>query len=252
MKRGLQAAAFFVALALAWEAVARFGGFPPYLFPPLKDIALTFRDGLVSGAYGISVLLSLKRLVLGYVLALAVGTLTGVAIARVKLVENTLGVFVTALGSMPSICWLPLALLWFGLGDGAILFVVFMGAIGACTLGVADAIRQVPPILLQAGHNLGARGVRMATDVLLPAALAGIVTGYRQAWSFAWRSLMAAELLFSTPGLGNELQMGRDLNDMARVMSVILLILLVGVVVEAVVYAPIQKSLARRYGLAGH
>lgn len=249
MKKAFQATVFFLLLALVWEAVARFGGLPPYLFPPLRDIALTFRDGFVEGSYPLAVLLSLKRLLVGYGLALLVGTALGVGIARLQVIENTFGVLVTGMGSMPSICWLPLSLLWFGFGDTAILFVVFMGALGAATLGVADAIRQVPPLLLRAGHNLGARGLKMATDVLLPAALVGIVSGYRQAWSLAWRSLMAAELLFSTPGLGNELQMGRDLNDMSRVLSVIVLILVVGIALEAAVYSPLQKKLARRYGL---
>lgn len=255
MIKAKHAGLFFLSLALVWEAVARSGYFPSYLFPSLVDIAWAFWDGLSSGAFVMAVLMSLKRLFSGYLLALLIGTGFGLGMAQRQWMDNSFGLFFKGLSALPSVCWLPLALLWFGLGDMAILFVVFMGSLASASLGVQDAVMQVPPILLRAGKNLGAQSpLRLAVDVLLPAALIGIVAAYRQAWSLAWRSLMAAELLFSTPGLGQQLAEGRELSDMPKVLAVILLILIVGLAVESLLYTPFQRNLTRRYGLSrdGH
>jgi NitT/TauT family transport system permease protein len=156
---------------------------------------------------------------------------------------------VVGLQTLPSICWLPLALLWFGLSQRAVIFVVVMGATFAITTAVVDGLRHVPPILLKAGRTLGADGMQLSTRVILPAALPTIVTGLKLGWSFAWRSLMAGELLYSEKGLGRVITTGRDLGDMAQVVAAMLIILLIGLVVDQYVFGPAQRSLALHWGL---
>ena len=126
---------------------------------------------------------------------------------------------------MPSICWWPLALLWFGLSQNAILFVVVMGSLLSVTLAMEDGRKQMPKIFGQAGRNLGAKGFKLFWYVLLPASLPFIVSGLKQGWAFAWRSLITAEMLYLSLGLGQVLMMGRDLNDMSAVIAVMILII---------------------------
>ena len=145
-------------------------------------------------------------------------------------------------------CWLPLAILWFGLNERAITFVVVMGSLFSIVLGVQSGIANTSPVFVKAARNLGAGGVRLYTDVVLPAAFPTILAGLKQGWAFAWRSLMAAELLYFSLSLGNLLQTGRDLNDAAQVMAVMTLIIAVGVAFNQALFAPIERRIAERWG----
>src|SRR5207244_7500542 len=158
---------------------------------------------------------SLRRVLTGYALSLALGVPLGVLLARCRWLEETLGSLVLGIQTLPSICWLPLALLWFGLNDSAILFVVIMGAFLSITIATESGVKNVPPLWLRAGRNMGAKGHRMLLEVIIPAALPSIIVGMKQGWSFAWRSLMAGELLYVSVGLGHLLTLGRELNDMS-------------------------------------
>jgi len=174
--------------------------------------------------------------------------LLGLAIGRVQLLDETVGSLVMGLQALPSICWLPLALLWFGLNEQAMLFVVVMGALLSITLATEAGIKNTPPLYLRAARNLGARGWRLYALVILPAALPAIITGMKLGWSFAWRSLMAAELLYVSLGLGHLLMMGRDLNDMNQVVAVMLIIIAIGLAVDRLVFAPIEVRVRERWG----
>ena len=153
------------------------------------------------------------------------------------------------LQALPSICWLPLAILWFGLSEPAILFVVVMGSLLAVAIATEDAIAGVDPVLLRAAGTLGIRGPRFHLGVLLPAALPGILTGLKLGWSFAWRALMAGELLFVAGGLGQLLQAGRELLDAAQVMGVMASIVAIGMVVDRVLFRLLELRVRRRWGL---
>jgi NitT/TauT family transport system permease protein len=179
----------------------------------------------------------------------AIGFPVGLLVARWSLAEKTIGWLSISLQSLPSICWIPLALLWFGrLGDAPILFVTVMGALFATIVAVADGIHNVPPLFSRAGRTLGASGPRLYFAVLLPAALPTIVTGLKIGWSFAWRSLMAAELIVNSGGLGFLLQRDRDFGDADGVLATIIVIIVLGLSVQAIVFAPVERRLRMLWG----
>ncbi len=204
---------------------------------------------IVDGRLGEAVLRSLGRLGQGYALSAALGVPLGVFLARVPLAQSTVKPLVLGLQALPSICWLPLALLWFGLSDRAIVFVVVMGSLLAIAISTEDGVASVDPMLLRASGVLGIRGPRFYLGVLVPGAMPGIVTGLKLGWSFAWRALMAGELLFVAGGLGQLLQQGRELLDVAQVMAVMIAIVAVGAAVDQILFRMIEVRVRRRWGL---
>lgn len=253
MEATARRAVFYVLLLLAWEAVVQLRVFPEHLFPSPFTVLAVLRDGIVAGTYLSGALVSLARIVVGYGLSVLIGITLGSLLARSALLEQTAGSLVAALQGLPSICWLPLALLWFGLNETAILFVVVIGSVLSVTMATLGGIKRVPPIFTNAARTMGARGAQLHFNVTLPAAWPSIVEGMKQGWSFAWRSLMGGELLFSFrwEGLGHHLQLGRELNDMARVMAVMILIMGVGIVFDRLVFGAWERRLRERWGLAG-
>lgn len=236
-------------LVVLWALASRFGPWPHHLLPGPVAVARSLAFLTTDGELAQAAARSLSRLARGYALSVAVGVPLGVVLARLPWVRQALRPLVTGLQALPSICWLPLALLWFGLTDGAILFVVVMGSVLAVTIAVEDGVRGVDPLLLRAAGTLGIRGVRFYGGVLLPAALPGIVTGLKLGWSFAWRALMAGELLFVSGGLGQLLTMGRELMDVAQVMAVMVAIIALGVAVDRLLFQPVERRVRRRWGL---
>jgi NitT/TauT family transport system permease protein len=192
----------------------------------------------------------MSRLGQGYLLAAALGVPLGVVTARSTWMKVTFHPLVLGLQALPSICWLPLSILWFGLSEQAIVFVVVMGSLLAITISTEDGVAAVDPLLVRASGTLGIRGVRFYAGVLVPAALPGIVTGLKLGWSFAWRALMAGELLFVAGGLGQLLQQGREVLDAAQVMGVMVCIVAVGVLVDQVAFRMVELKVRRRWGLA--
>jgi NitT/TauT family transport system permease protein len=226
------------------------GGYRP---PPGLPAPDSFLEALGQADYPLAVLSTVGRLAQGYALALALGLPLGLLIARSSLLEKTLGWVAVSLQGLPSICWIPLALLWFGRGGGAgpILFVTVMGALFATAITVADGVRNVPPILSQAGRTLGARGARLYLEVLLPAALPAVVSGLKVGWAFAWRSLMAGEIVVYAGGLGFLIHRDREFGDTPGVMASILVVLLLGSTIQSLVFGPIERRVRRLWGLSG-
>jgi NitT/TauT family transport system permease protein len=243
-----------VALGLAlWELAYRAGIKPAYALPSPADVGLELlaqlRDGTLLEAMGVS----LTRGGLGFLAALAIGTPLGLLIARVRVVRRAIGPLVSGLQSLPSVAWVPASIIFFGIGDAAIYSVVLLGAVPSIANGMVSGIDQVPPLYRRVGQVLGARGLAVSRHVLLPAALPGYVGGLRQGWAFSWRSLMAAELIVKSPelgtGLGQLLEEGRFLQSMPLVFAGILGILVVGIAVELLVFAPLERRVLRRRGL---
>jgi len=239
---------FFAGLFVVWELVARSGIWPDYLLPGPIAVGQALITGVRKGLFIQGAWVSLLRLVIGYVIALVIGVVLGALIARNKMMHDTIGALVIGLQALPSVCWLPLAILWFGLNERAIIFVVVMGSLFSIVLGVESGIKNTSPIFVKAARNLGASGVRLLLQVILPSAFPTILAGLKQGWAFAWRSLMAAELLYYTLSLGNLLQTGRDLNDAAQVMAVMVVIIIVGVAFNQLLFAPIERRIAERWG----
>lgn len=193
---------------------------------------------------------SLGRLAQGYAVSMLIGVPLGVGMGQWAFMRRLLRPVVVGLQALPSICWLPLALLWFGLTETSIIFVVVMGSVLAIAIAVEDSILGINPLLLRVSSSYGIRGLRFYGGVLLPAALPGIITGLKLGWSFAWRALMAGELLYVSGGLGQLLTMGRELMEIPQVMAVMVCIIAVGTLIDRLVFQTVEIRVRRRWGLA--
>src|SRR5579862_9305784 len=250
MKKAGKHIAFYGALLLIWVVLAKLKIWPPYVFPDPKGVFDSLYAGFSDKSFLIAIGVSMRRMLLGYGLSVVLGMILGLLVASNKFFEETLGGLLVSLQSLPSICWLPLAVLWFGLTEKAILFVVVMGSLLSVTISMETGRRQMPKIFGMAGRNLGATGFKLFFFVLLPASLPYIVSGLKQGWAFAWRSLIQAEMIFLTLGLGQLLMAGRDLNDMNQVIAVMILIVGLGYLVDGLVFRTAERALQNRWGLA--
>jgi NitT/TauT family transport system permease protein len=236
-----------------WQLVVSLHVKAPELLPSPLDVGGTLAEQWRAGHVTQVIWNSLHRAAIGYAMALVLGTLCGLAISRFRPLRLAISPLLSGLQSLPSVAWVPFALLWFGLSDGAIYFVVIMGAFPSIANGLVAGIDQIPPLLLRVGEAMGARGVNRYRHIVLPAALPGYLAGLKQAWSFSWRSLMAAELIAQSPdlglGLGQLLRNGQDLLDMSLVLTSIGLILVVGIAVDLLVFGPLDRAVRRRRGL---
>jgi NitT/TauT family transport system permease protein len=256
-RRWLKAVPPLVALLLivaAWQAAYSLHLKPPEALPSPADTWRSLAEQWSKGTVQEAVKNSLHRGVLGFLASIAVGTPLGLLIARVRPVRLAIGPIISGLQSLPSVAWVPAAIIWFGLSDAAIYFVVLMGAVPSIANGLVSGIDQVPPLYLKVGRVLGAKRLTAARHVVVPAALPGYLSGLKQGWAFSWRSLMAAELITYSPrlglGLGQLLDTGRQLSDMSLVVASIAVILAVGVGIELLVFAPVERRVLARRGLA--
>jgi NitT/TauT family transport system permease protein len=250
MKKALSQIGFYVALLVVWQGIAQAKIWPPYLFPTPVGVWESIRAGFTDHSFWIGIGASMERMAVGYTISALLGIVLGLLLVTNKFLEDTLGRLVVSLQSLPSLCWLPLAILWFGLSEKAILFVVVMGSLLSVSISTETGLRNVPRIYSMAGRNLGAGGWRLFLHVLLPASLPHLVSGLKQGWAFAWRSLIAGEMIFVTLGLGQLLMMGRDLNDINEVVAVMLLIVAIGFITDALLFRILERSIQRKWGLA--
>lgn len=198
-------------------------------------------------------LVSGGRLIVGFAFSIALGGLLGMLMWRFEFLDDLLGPLFLGLQTLPSVCWVPLSILVFGLNERGVLFVLVMGSFFAIAIAMRDGLRIIPPIYQRAGLMMGARGWKLYRYVLLPASLPAMASSLRQGFSFAWRSLMGAELIFATEhhGIGHLLAVAREVHaDVARVLAVMLVMVLIGMAMDRWVFAKLQKSVQRRFGLA--
>ncbi|WBC17858.1 ABC transporter permease subunit [Micromonospora sp. WMMA1998] len=244
----------FAALALAiaiWQAVVWSGWKEPWALPGPAVVLADLGHYLVSSALWEGLATTARRAAVGFAAAVAVGLLLGLGVARVRVLRAALGSMITALQTMPSIAWFPLAILLFQLSEQAIFFVVVLGAAPSVANGVIHGVDYVPPLLVRAGRNLGARGLNLYRYVIAPAALPAIVAGLKQGWAFAWRSLMAGELLVviaTRTSIGAQLTYARELSEAPRLMAVMIVILVVGLLVDTA-FGAADKAIRRRWGV---
>jgi NitT/TauT family transport system permease protein len=250
MKRTIRQLAFYLWLVAVWQILSDLKIWPPYLFPTPQSVLESVRAGFTDRSFLIGLGVSMKRIGIGYGLSVLLGITLGFLISANEFLRDTVGGLVLSLQSLPSLCWLPLAVLWFGLTEKAILFVVVMGSLLAVTINTEMGVRHVPRIYLLAGRNLGANGLRLFLHVLLPASLPHLIAGLKQGWAFAWRSLISGEMIFVSLGLGHLLMMGRDLNDMSQVLAVMLLIMAIGQIVDRLVFETLENRIRRKWGVA--
>jgi NitT/TauT family transport system permease protein len=244
----------FVLLLLGvWQLVFSSHVAPQYKLPSPAQAWSALKDEASSGDLSEAVWNSVRRGGIGFLVSLAIATPLGLLVGRVRPVRRAVGPILSGLQSLPSVAWVPAAVLWFGFSDATIYFVVLFGAVPSIANGVVSGLDQVPPLFLRVGRVLGARGLDSARYVLLPAALPGYVSGMRQGWAFSWRSLMAAELIARSPdlglGVGQLLDSARQNSDIASVIAGVFTILVIGIAVELCVFAPLERRVLRRRGL---
>jgi NitT/TauT family transport system permease protein len=251
VRRRAQTLLFLAVLLALWAALAALRIWPRTLFPPPWEVARFLGRAIADGTLLGATFVTLFRLLLGYAIGLALGMPLGALASRSTLFRDTLGLLALGLQALPSVCWLPLALLWFGQTEAAMLFVVVMGTVWSILLAASDGLRSVPPIYVRAARTMGSKGLHTWTRVVLPAALPAFVTGAKQGWAFAWRSLMAAEIfvtILTGFGLGQLLHYGRELHAMDQVLGVMLVIVAVGLLVDRLAFAPLERFLHARWG----
>lgn len=243
--------AFFGLLLALWQVVSSLEIWSDVLFPPPKEVADALVLGLRDGTLTVAIKASLQRLCVGYSISLIVGIPLGLLLGRKQLLDDTIGSLAVGFQALPSICWLPLAVLWFGLSETAMQFVIIMGSLMSLILAVRDGVKNIPTLYLRAAPILGATGWRFYRYILIPASLPAIMTGAKLGWSFAWRSLMAAELLYVTSGIGSTLMMGRELHDMALVVAAMIVIIIIGLLTDRLVFRVAEGFVHRRWGVGG-
>ncbi|MFG2121229.1 ABC transporter permease [Streptomyces sp. NPDC048710] len=225
----------------------------PTKLPSPGAVGSAFQDAWLKGELLGYIWTSVSRGLLGFAFALLIGTPLGLLVARVKFVRAAIGPILSGLQSLPSVAWVPPAVIWLGLNNSMMYAVILLGAVPSIANGLVSGVDQVPPLFLRAGRTMGATGVKGIWHVTLPAALPGYVAGLKQGWAFSWRSLMAAEIIASFPdlgvGLGQLLENARTASDMAMVFEAILLILFVGIAIDLLIFSPLERWVLRSRGL---
>ena len=249
MKRAARLIVFYAGLLALWTLLAELKIWPPYLFPTPWGVSGALYDGFKDHSYWIAIAVSMRRVLIGYAISVVLGMILGLGVASSKFLEETVAPLLTSLQSLPSICWLPLAMLWFGLSEKAIYFVIITGSVLSITISMESGRHAIPRIYSQAGRNLGARGWKLFVYVLLPASLPHLVSGLKQGWAFAWRALVSGEMIVAGLGLGQLLMVGRDNNDMSMVLAVMLVIVLIGWAIDGLIFRSIEGWFNRRWGL---
>jgi len=241
-----------VALLVLWEWVVRHYNFFEFVLPPPSAVAAYLWEATLDGSLPNAILITLKRLLMGYAIGIALGIPLGMLCARLGVFRDTLGLLALGLQALPSVCWVPLAIIWFGQTENAMLFVVVMGTVWSLILATQHGVNNIPPIYVRAARTMGSKGLHTWVYVILPAAFPNILGGMKQGWAFAWRSLMAAEIyvtILTGFGLGQLLHYGRELLEMSQVIGVMCVVIAIGLIVDRILFSPWENVLRKRWGI---
>jgi len=241
--------AFYVGIVIVWQLISMGGIWPDNIFPSPYEVAEDLAYGAANGSLFYGIATSMWRLLIGLAIAIAGGIVLGIFMARVEMVNQTVGSLVLGLQSIPSVAWVPLAILWFGLTDGGIIFVTAIGAVFAVTINTYTGVKNINPHFIEAARNMGAKGTQLITAVLIPAAFPYMISGFKQGWAFAWRGVIGAELLFSYLGLGFLLNAGRSLTDVSQVIAIMIVIMGIGLAIDGLVFKKLENKVMSRWGL---
>ena len=241
--------AFYVLIIVVWQGIDSADIWPDNIFPSPIEVGEDLLFGISDGSLFYGIATSMWRLIIGLAIAIGGGMLLGIFMARVETVNQTIGSLVLGLQSIPSVAWVPLAILWFGLSDAGIVFVTAIGAIFAVTINTYTGVKNINPSFIEAARNMGAKGSQLVTTILIPAAFPYMITGFKQGWAFAWRGVIGAELLFSFLGLGFLLNVGRQLNGVSQVIAMMLVIMGIGILIDGFVFKKIEDKVMTKWGL---
>lgn len=238
-----------VLFLMAWWATDRFGEDPYELFPGPVEVALSLVELIEDGQLWPHLQVTMDRLVRGFLISILLGGAIAIAMARWSAVDRGLTPYLLGLQSLPSIAWVPLAIIWFGYAESSYIFVTVIGSVFAVTISFTDALNSVRPAHVLAARNMGSRGLGLLVRVKIPAAMPPIVSGVKQCWSFAWRSLLGAEIVILSIGLGWLLNAGREFQDTSQVLAVMVITLVLGTLFEVLLFTRVEVWVRRRWGL---
>jgi len=246
-----KALAIIIVLAI-WQII-HISGWKKDIFPGPGGTLANLGDQLKTGLLWHAIATTGERAVIGFGLAVLIGAVVGALVSRIGPLRAAFGSLITGLQTMPSIAWFPFAIILFGINTTAILFVIVLGAAPSIANGLIAGVDYTPPILLRAGATMGLRRLSLYRHLILPASLPALVAGLRQGWAFAWRSLMAGELLViiaNQPSLGVLLSTDQDQSDMQSATAIIIVILIIGIFVHTL-FSMADRAIRRRWGLVG-
>ncbi len=253
MKRVLLASLFFAGLVLIWHLMYAMEMYSPVLLPSPAEVGKYLYSSLGDRELLSSGFITMKRLMIGYLVGCGIGLPLGLLTARSRILNDTIGVLALGLQTLPSVCWVPLSIIWFIEPEQGMQFVVIMGTLWSVLIAVDNGVRNLPPIYTRAARTMGSRGMHTLIKVILPASLPYVISGMKQGWAFAWRSLMAAEIYVTVAtdfGLGHLLHNGRELHRMDQVIGVMIVIVFIGVLADKVLFSPWERFVHRRWGTA--
>lgn len=244
---------FFAGLILFWQLLYIAGTdwfhlVKPYAVPHPLGVWESLWRLTLDGTLSAAVCRSLLRALFGFAIAIVIGTIFGIMILNSEYLCRNLKPLILGVQTLPSICWVPFAILWFGLKDSAIIFVVVMGSAFSISLAVESGVKSIPPIYVRAARTMGVNGFTLYRRVIFPAALPAFVSGLKQGWSFAWRALMSGEVMSASIGLGYTLMLGRDLADINQVMTIMLVIILLGILMDKGIFSLIENRILKKRG----
>ena len=242
--------AFYVGIIVVWQIIFSLNIWSENIFPSPIQVAEDLAYGAADGSLFFGIATSMWRLIVGLAISIAGGITLGVFMARIASVNQTVGSLILGLQSVPSVAWVPMALLWFGLTDSGIIFVTVASSLFAVTINTYSGMKNIPTSYIAAARNMGASEVQLITNVMLPAAFPYLISGFNQGWAFAWRGVIGAEIIFSFLGLGFLLNVGRELNDISQVISVMLVIMVIGILIDGFVFKKVERKVMSRWGLA--
>lgn len=240
---------FFLILLAIWQGIFYLEIWPKSMIPSPFSVIHTLYAGFKDMTLVYDLIASFRHLFIGLFISIIIGTGLGFLLATVKTADETLGTMILALQSVPSIVWVPLAIIWFGFGETAIIFVVVIGGTFVMTMNIRTGVQNVSPVFINAAKTMGSKGTDLFLKVVIPASVPYAVTGVRLAWAFSWRALMAAELLSTGPGLGFTLSYASDFNNMSLVIGIIIIIGFIGAVVDQFVFYRIEQKVLTKWGL---
>ena len=246
---------FYLTIIVVWQLVYIIfvdvlGVWKPYIMPSPLKIADKGAELLTDLTFYAAIGSSMWRIIRGYVISVVIGTLIGTAMMRSKFLEMNLKPLILGLQTLPSICWVSFAILWFGLSQNAVIFVIVIGSAFSIAMSVNNSFKNINPLYIKAAKTMGASGVTLYTKVMMPAALPMIISGLRQGWSFAWRALMSSEMIISMVGLGQRLDTARSIRaDINEIVVIMIVIIILGVLVDTCIFSTIEKKMYSKRGL---
>lgn len=234
------------AVVLAWElvyfvVVEKLELWKPYIFPSPLGVLKSYKKLITNGTLFVGVGQSMQRILIGYSLSVLIGLCLGMLLAHFDKISKLIRPVVLGIQTLPSVCWVPFAILWYGLAESATVFIVVISSAFSICIAVETGIRGVNPLYIRAGRTMGAKGVELYTRVILPASIPALIGALRQGWSFAWRALMTGEMIMSSKGIGLMLSQAREIGGINEVTAVMLVIVVISIVIDKVVFGGLQR-----------